>query len=734
MSVPAHSRHPLSAGAFVAILGVLVAGLVLVEFYRERSVRRIPQPVISEFQAGNVNGLRDETGRPADWIELWNPSNEIIDLTGWSLTDDYRHLHKWTFPAVTLAPRQFLVVFATGKSRTQPGAPLHTNFRLDPRGKYLALVAPGGEHVVQEFLPKYPRQIPDTSFGLTPDAFERDPRKGSGVVLSELAYLQTPTPGARNTDELLGIVQDLKLNHHRGTFREPFKLLIATKTFDAAIRYTVDGSPPTSSHGIVYRGAIDIGRTTTLRAAAFRPGYKASEIVTETFVFPADVVRQSNEGHPSTWGVRNDKPVSAAYAMSTNILNSDMARSAAEVGLAALPSVALTLAPEDLFGATQGLYTHPLEHGVSWERPASFEWWQSGGHANLQTECGVRIQGGWSRRPEESPKHSFRVVFRAEYEGAALKHRFFGVGGPKAYHELILRAGCNNSWLHWSAAERRRGELLRDQWMRDTLSAMGTPSPRGTFVHLYLNGIYWGIYNLTERPDANFLAEWFGGNPKDYDSRNADNILSGDTVVWDRLFVLANAGVATEDAYAQVSELLDIPSFIDFMIVHLYGGSGDIDSASNWYAARRRRSGGRYIFIMWDGERSLEGADVNALGLDDDQCPTRLFQKLRENAAFRQAFSNRIKELTAPAGWLSPENTSARYRALADSVSKAMICESARWGYYRRDVHPYKEGPYELYTVEGFWQPEVSRLLNEYFPRRTGVLLEQLRAAGLLTP
>ena len=161
--------------------------------------------------------------------------------------------------------------------------------------------------------------------------------------------------------------------------------------------------------------------------------------------------------------------------------------------------------------------------------------------------------------------------------------------------------------------------------------------------------------------DAEFLAERFGGTAADYDSRNGENVISGDTVAWDQLFALANAGVATPEAYAAISRLLDVPAFIDFMLVHLYGGSADIDAASNWYAARPRRPDGRYVFLMWDGERSLEEVNADALGLDADQSPTRLFQKLRENAAFRRAFAQRVKRLTAkngalemrfPPGWL----------------------------------------------------------------------------------
>src|SRR5207302_6798217 len=137
-------------------------------------------------------------------------------------------------------------------------------------------------------------------------------------------------------------------------------------------------------------------------------------------------------------------------------------------------------------------------------------------------------QGGWNRRPEESPKHSFRVIFKKKYGLGKLRFPLFGESGVHEFDTLVLRAGCNNTWLHWSAEERRRGDFIRDQWMRDTLLAMGHSSARGFFAHLYLNGLYWGLYNPSERPSAPFIAAHLGGAPADYDVRNGDNILEGD--------------------------------------------------------------------------------------------------------------------------------------------------------------------------------------------------------------
>lgn len=121
---------------------------------------------ISEFMASNSDTLADEDGSFEDWIEIQNTSPVAVNLLDWSLTDSASNLTKWRFPATNLPPGQFLVVFASDKNRRNPGAPLHTNFKLGTDGEYLGLVAPNGTTVVSQFAPQYPGQMPDVSYGL----------------------------------------------------------------------------------------------------------------------------------------------------------------------------------------------------------------------------------------------------------------------------------------------------------------------------------------------------------------------------------------------------------------------------------------------------------------------------------------------------------------------------------------------------------------------------------------
>lgn len=137
--------------------------------------------------AANDSGLADEDGAFSDWIEIRNPDPIPISLAGYALTDDPASLRKWVIPEVTLGGGAHLIVFASGKNRTDPAAPLHASFQLASEGEYLALVAPDGATVVSGFAPQYPPQTPDVSFGI--DAMDPPPA---------WSFFTSPTPGSEN--------------------------------------------------------------------------------------------------------------------------------------------------------------------------------------------------------------------------------------------------------------------------------------------------------------------------------------------------------------------------------------------------------------------------------------------------------------------------------------------------------------------------------------------------------
>jgi hypothetical protein len=145
-------------------------------------------PRITEFLAANESALADEDREFSDWIEIHNPDAAPISLEGFHLTDNPADLDKWTFPAVTLNPGAYLIVFASGKDRTDPAGPLHTDFELSAEGEFLALVNPDGVTVASAFAPAYPPQFDNRSFGFAQPALP-----------PVWSFFSAPTPGAANT-------------------------------------------------------------------------------------------------------------------------------------------------------------------------------------------------------------------------------------------------------------------------------------------------------------------------------------------------------------------------------------------------------------------------------------------------------------------------------------------------------------------------------------------------------
>jgi hypothetical protein len=727
------SRLSLSAHFFAScLLGIIILCFCLKVWISDQEA---PAPIvfITEFQAINTGTLADADGDYPDWIEIRNLGTQTINLKDWSLTDDFKNLRRWRFPELKLRPGDYQIIFASGKDDVMTEEELHTNFSLDPNGEYLALVLPDGKTISHEYFPKYPRQYPGISYGVSQTKLLNDTSSYEAAKHAQF-YFRTPTPNSESKpDALWGRVADTKFSHDRGFYEGAMEVSITSKTSQALIYYTTDGSIPDEQNGQLYREPILIDTTTILRAAAYRPDLVPTDVDTHSYIFPASLWRQNGAGFPMMWN-EAPEPIPADYEMDQEILSDPAYREQLLKALYSLPTCSIVMQQDDLFGTADGIYCHPTNTGGLWERPASFELFFPDQRPALHINCGVRIQGGLSRIPKESPKHSLRLCFRDRYGASNLSFPLFSKSSSGPFNSLVLRAGYNHSWLHSSSVQRLRGDYLRDQWVRDTLRAMEYPSAQGRFVHLFLNGLYWGVYNLCERPSSAFLARQYGGRREDYDARNDSTVLEGDSLMWNELFRLAQDEPVHTATYASIADLLDLPQFCDFMLTQFYCGAGNSENGGNWYAGRPRHPQGKFRFYSWDSECALTDPTANLIAQDHERGPYGLFQCLRKHATFCRLFAACAQRHCAIGGALSPSMAARRYQKLAVQVESALILESARWGDYRKDVDTHQTPPFELYTVNDHWRPEVKRLLEEYFPQRAKILLEQLKHAKLTIP
>jgi len=114
--------------------------------------------VISEFMASNTRTLTDEDGESSDWIEIHNAGSNSVNLLNWALTDKLGDSNPWRFRQRTSTRDGYLIVFASGKDRRVPGAPLHTDFKLSAAGEYLALIEPDESPSPRNSTRSFPRK------------------------------------------------------------------------------------------------------------------------------------------------------------------------------------------------------------------------------------------------------------------------------------------------------------------------------------------------------------------------------------------------------------------------------------------------------------------------------------------------------------------------------------------------------------------------------------------------
>jgi len=704
---------------------------------------------INEFTTSNINTnrLKDEDGDTSDWIEIWNHGNTTVNLGGYSLTDDNDDPGKWVFPATNLAAGQFIVVFASAKDRktlTVATNRFHTNFKLNVYGNYLGLFNAELPRVaITEFAPKYPEQRNDYSYGYD--------------SADTLKYFVTPTPGAVNGPSVIaGFAPPVHFNVERGLFDSPFTLILNDAMADATIRYTLDGTEPTEVAGLVYAAPLTISNTTVLRAAAFKPGVLPSLTVTHTYLYLDQVVQQPNRpaGFPTNWGPNGSFTggvVPADYEMDMDPLRVDPNNAASPIdpvkmqrlkdGLRELPTVSIVMKTDDIFG-TAGLYQRSAVEVTTKpdnKKPCSVEMILPDGTTAFATTCGIDLHGNASRNPIKNPKHGFKLKFRGEFGPSSLNYRLFEDSPVEEFDDLILRADFGSSWRHWSdvsteglgAFQRTRATRTRDAWFKDAMRDMGGLASHNRFFHLYLNGLYWGTYEFSEQPTVTFAKTALGGTDTDFDIIDQGTLQGGTINAYNAMLALPAATTLAQ--YEQYSQHLNLPEFTDYMLMHFFIGHQDWSTTvnKNWYAIRKRVPGaeGTFRYIPWDGENFLLNEDINRVTVTTP--PSGLHTKLDDSPEYRLFFADRVhRSMVAPGGALTPAANVARWKKWQAVMDKPIVAESVRWGDYRRDVHPYQNGVYQLYTRENHWLAENNRMMG-YFSNRNATVLTQLRNAAM---
>ena len=595
---------------------------------------------ISEF--GNAYG-----SQTLDWVEIHNATSQSVTLTGYGLTNNPGNPAKWVFPETTIGAGQYMLLQAEGDSG-QKKNPARLSFNISASGESLFLFDTNGQ-----LLDKLSagRMKSGLSYG----------RDGSDNRM----YYTEPTPGSANGSGYKGVTSTPVFDLNPGIYSEAVTLTL-TAAEDEVIRYTTDSTTPNASSP-VYTSPIQMSKNTVVRAAAFKDGCLTGDTATGTYLFTSDNVNHT------------------------------------------LPVVTLVTDPDNLWDDEKGIYAYGeeydpslpygeaivtanyFENGDEWERPASFELFDSNGQRVFNQNVGISIAGAFGRGRAQK---GFNVIARSEYGDSRLNYEFFPDDRDFGeYKAVVLRAG----------AQDQNRSKIRDELAVEIL--------KGTDVNflyqayepyvLYLNGEYWGVYFMKEKRNRFFVAQH-------EDTLNTDDMLIGKAssrvsygtnTEWTELMAWVNEhDLSSSENYKYVTERIDVDSFMDYMICELYTGNSDYANIQYY-----KLPGGKWKWIYYDFCWGFTNSDHKTVTLRRGDAPAAsgLFNALLENREWKDAFCRRFAELLNTA--FTPEKVKAATDKLYATVESEIERERTKFNgetFMGQTQHAECHGSYDSFVRE----------------------------------
>ncbi len=512
--------------------------------------------VINEIMTANVDMFIDPAFYYGPFVELYNPTTKSASVSHFYFSDDPQNLKKTRLlaDAGVIPARGYLVLWFENKSRY---APHQVDLELDTDGGTLYISDSDGNLVAQQ---EYPAAVSRTSYARTTNAGDT------------WGYTAKPTPGSSNAASQFATerLKEPVVSKDGQVFSGSLQVTVDIPA-GATLRYTTDGSTPTTTNGSVSEtGIFDVNYTTTYRFRLFENGKLPSPVVTRTYI--------EDNGYT-------------------------------------LPIISIVGNYADLYGDDYGIFVRGNGNGIvgngqsskcnwntDWEHPVNFEY-MKGGTTVFNQEVSIKSAGGWSRA--WSP-HSFKLKADKVFEGKKYMDYQFFDDKPYLRHKVLqIRNGGNDT-----------SARIKDAAIQTIVARSGIDADGQAYqptVH-FINGEYIGVINMREPNNKHFaLANW-GIDTDEIDqweiSPDSNYVQkAGDKVAFDRWYDLS-ADAANEDTYLQIRNLVDVDEFVNYMAVQFYLGGSDWPR-NNMKAYRPRFENGRFRFVLFDTDAAFDyGSDV----------------------------------------------------------------------------------------------------------------------------
>ena len=479
----------------------------------------------------------------ADWIEIYNASSVSIDLSGFGLSDNSAKPRKWQFPdGASIPAGGYMGIVCDGRNTVSNGI-YHTNYLLSKSGGYaVTLCLPDGT-ILDRI--NVPQQFDDMTFGRT------EGKQGA-------FYFTARSPLARNDSvTCYGRIETVEYSVSPGFYKSGDVLDVELKAPEGAkIYYTLDNTDPTQS-STLYTQPIRITETTILRSRVYLDQYIESYMDTASYLYDIDVPQ-------------------GVYVVSM-VSDPD--------GLFSYERGMMVKGP----GASAKFPYNGANFTKGWEREGHVEIFNADGEKLLSQGCGIQMHGQYSRAEAQQ---AFKVIARRQYSGTnRFPIKLFTKRDYTEYQSFVLRA----SGQDWDKTR------MRDSILTSLAEDTSVMYQETEICVLYLDGQYWGQYNLRERINTASICQFEGweGQEDDLDLVKANHsVMQGSNDTFAALLTYCKSADCTSDAfYQRLDATIDIQNYIEYMAIEMYTGNTDLLNVKRY---RNPNADGKWRWVLFD--------------------------------------------------------------------------------------------------------------------------------------
>ena len=671
----------------------------------------------SEILSDGYRYKLDAKGVPDDddqgkWVELYNRSDQTVSLTGYSLSDNEKKPTKWVFPEGTsIAGKGYLILYMSGslplegkdeKSVTAEMKARTLNFSVSGQGETLYLYNDAGTLIDRVTVPM---SVACVSYAKVGDSW---------------GLCDTPTQGAANTAPLLGSAycEVPAVSQPSGVYHgtQVVSMEVPAGTY---VTYTLDCTTPTESSTRYRAGEqLTFSQNAVLRARAFSENgtlYK-SPVVSNTYIIVGDT--QTTDAHDSTL------PVCFLVTDPDNLFNVDFGIYVVGSHFQGKTAATEWTTPSN----DRKLGANYNQRGREWERPAHWTYTSAGGKEVIfESDLMIRIFGAFSRYQKQ---RNFALIARKGYGGSTLDYPFFSNRPFTSYESLVLRCSAKDAVA----------TKLRDIMMTGLIEDAGLDTAVQAYVQtaLYLNGQYWGVYNLREKISRSFIAQH-------YSITNKDSI---DVMKWNGVYAAGdpdcvkdyqalidfckskNCDLSNYGDYEYVCSQIDVENFAMYCAVEIVTGNNDSGNIKWW---RSSEKDGKWRWILYDFDDAMarndekEEAYTNGYRRDfftkyfhpdghgaGKGFSTVLARSLLKNNDFVEIFLKYCAKMVNEV--YSPEKIVAKVDALSSNIASEIEWDFPRWSL------TVKNWKAHLNNVKGYanhYQEYYFKYLKNYIKKNT---------------